>query len=578
MKTLVRQAILALSAFSAVLVFSTCNFIKPEVDMIVHNAVIYQVNENWETAEAMAIDDGKIIKIGRSADLLNDFMSRQVIDAHGAAIYPGFIDAHCHFLSYGRTLRQVDLTGTQSWQAVLDATVAHHQLHPEQQWVLGRGWDQNDWTEAWQKELAITMGDAALTEDVVVPFPDNGQLNDLFPEIPVVLRRIDGHAMIVNEVVLNLAGITAATRVEGGLVVVENGKPTGVLIDNAMELVDAVIPAPGAQEETRALLEAQEKCFEVGLTTVDDAGLLKRDIDLIKQLQTRGELKMRIYAMLSDDSLNFEYFLRAGIDTTDRLSVRAFKFYADGALGSRGACLSAPYDDVLPQRNFGMLLDSAGYFRQRARQLFDAGFQMCTHAIGDSANRVMLNIYNELLPAGNDFRWRIEHAQVVHKEDIPLFGKASIIPSVQPTHATSDMYWAWQRLGRNRVRRAYAYRELKEQLGMVALGTDFPIEGINPINTFFAAVVRKDSKGYPDEGFQTENALTREDAIRGMTIWAALANFQENSRGSLEPGKFADFVMLDRDLMQAEETEILATRVLLTVVNGEIVFDKRVEQ
>jgi predicted amidohydrolase YtcJ len=277
--------------------------------------------------------------------------------------------------------------------------------------------------------------------------------------------------------------------------------------------------------------------------------------------------------MLADDSLNFAHYLKAGIDTTDRLSVRAFKFYADGALGSRGACLLAPYDDVLPY-NSGLMLNTPLHFRSKAYDLRKAGFQMCTHAIGDSANRVILDIYGEVVGDSADHRWRIEHAQVVHQNDVQKFAQYHVIPSVQPTHATSDMPWAPQRLGRNRVMRAYTYRELKEQLGMIALGTDFPVEGISPIQTFYAAVARKDAKGQPAEGFQKENALTREDALRGMTIWPAIANFEEHKKGSIEVGKWADLVVLNQDLLNCPEPSILQTGAQLTIVQGEVVFRK----
>jgi predicted amidohydrolase YtcJ len=298
---------------------------------------------------------------------------------------------------------------------------------------------------------------------------------------------------------------------------------------------------------------------------------MKSDVDLIKQLQAEHKLKMRLYVMLADDSLNYAHYLKAGIDTSDRLSVRAFKFYADGALGSRGACLLAPYDDVLPY-SYGLMLREPLHFRKKAYDLKQAGFQMCTHAIGDSANRVMLDIYGEVVGDSADHRWRIEHAQVVHQNDLNKFAKYHVIPSVQPTHATSDMPWAPQRLGRNRVMRAYTYRELKEQLGMVALGTDFPVEGISPINTFYAAVARKDRKGQPEEGFQAENALTREDALRGITIWPAIANFEEHKKGSIEMGKFADLVVLDNDLLKCSESRLPQSRVVMTIVQGEVVF------
>jgi len=300
---------------------------------------------------------------------------------------------------------------------------------------------------------------------------------------------------------------------------------------------------------------------------------MKTDVELIKDLQAQGKLKMRIYAMLADDSLNLAHYLKAGIDTTDRLTVRAFKFYADGALGSRGACLLAPYDDVLPY-NYGLMLNTPLHFRSKAYDLRKAGFQMCTHAIGDSANRVVLDIYGEVVGDLADHRWRVEHAQVVHQDDVKKFAQYHVIPSVQPTHATSDMPWAPMRLGRNRMMRAYTYRELKEQNGMLALGTDFPVEGISPIATFYAAVVRKDLKGQPSEGFQQENALTRQDALRGMTIWPAIANFEEQKKGSLEIGKWADLVILDRDLMKCEESLIPLTSVVMTMLQGEEVFRK----
>jgi hypothetical protein len=363
--------------------------------------------------------------------------------------------------------------------------------------------------------------------------------------------------------------------VEGGEVLLVDGKPSGVLIDNAVGLVTDVIPSMNADMRTLALMEAQENCFAVGLTTCDDAGLDVEDVVLIRALQDSGDLKMRLYVMLSDDSANFNHFLSSGPIKTERLNVCSFKFYADGSLGSRGACLLSPYADMIHPLQTGFLLSDEEHFRQKAREIYDAGFQMNTHCIGDSANRLMLNIYGEVLGGTNDRRWRIEHAQVVHKADISRFSEYSIIPSIQPTHATSDMYWAEQRLGRNRVRRAYAYQELKNQLGMVALGTDFPVEAISPINTFYAAVVRKDHTGYPEGGYQVENALSREEALKGMTIWAALSNFEENEKGSLEEGKMADFVILDRDLFKVSDDQILETRVLVTTVAGEVVHSDR---
>ncbi len=505
------------------------------------------VDGSFSIAEAMAIKDGKIVAIGPERDILNEYNAKETIDAGKRFVYPGFIDAHCHFLAYGRMLQDVDLIETKSFSEVIER-LKSFQPKNGRGWIIGRGWDQNDWT--------------------VQEFPDRSQLDSLFPETPVVLRRVDGHAMLVNGKALELAKITPGQQVSGG----EIDFNRGILIDNAMKFVEDILPAYSDEDDMLALTESERNCFASGLTTVDDAGLMKREVDLIKKMQAEGKLKMRIYAMLSDDQANFDHYLKYGIDTTDRLTVRAFKFYSDGALGSRGACLLAPYSDVLPKPHYGTMLQSPDYFRKRAYEIYQRGFQMCTHAIGDSANRVMLDIYAEIAGDSSDHRWRIEHAQVVHMNDINKFGENHIIPSIQPTHATSDMPWAIQRIGLNRMKRAYTYRELKEQLGMVALGTDFPVEGISPINTFYAAVVRKDKSGLPENGFQPENALTREDALRGMTIWAAIANFEENKKGSLEIGKLADFVMLDQDILECQENSILNTKVLLTVVNGEIVF------
>lgn len=529
-------------------IVSSCHFKNKQADLILHNATIYSVDDAFNTYEAIAIKDGKILALGTEREILNEYDAAQIIDCGKQFIYPGFIDGHCHFLGYGRTLQEVNLDSTTSLAEVIERVRAFKPTN-SRGWVVGRGWDQNDWAEQ--------------------TFPSRAALDSLFPSTPVALQRIDGHAMLVNGEALKRAGITPSTTVNGGSIEFEKG----ILIDNAMNLVTDILPAYSREDDIAALLAAQERCFAAGLTTVDEAGLMKADIELIKELQAQGKLKMRIYAMLADDSLNFVHYLKAGIDTTDRLSVRAFKFYADGALGSRGACLLAPYDDVLPY-NSGLMLNTPLHFRSKAYDLRKAGFQMCTHAIGDSANRVILDIYGEVVGDLADHRWRIEHAQVVHQDDIGKFAKYHVIPSVQPTHATSDMPWAPLRLGRNRIMRAYTYRELKEQLGMIPLGTDFPVEGISPIQTFYAAVARKDAKGQPAEGFQKENALTREDALRGMTIWPAIANFEEQKKGSLEIGKWADLVMLDKDLLKCPETSILQTAAQLTVVQGEVVYRK----
>ncbi len=538
-------------------VFSSCRFKNKEADVIYHNAKIYTVDGDFSIKEAMAIKDGKIIAIGPEREILNEYKASKVIDCQKRFLYPGFIDAHCHFLAYGQSLQDADLKDTKSFDEVLERIKSHREKFPNKSWIIGTGWDQNDWRT---------------NDETAVSFPDNEKLNQLYPDVPVALIRVDGHAMLVNQKALDLASIRTDTQIAGGVVEIKDGKLTGILIDNAMNLLYAVFPKLTEEEKILAFMEAQQRCFAAGLTTVDDAGLMLRDVQLIKKLQQDGELKIRVYAMMADDEENFAHYMLHGIETTDYLTVRAFKFYADGSLGSRGACLLNPYSDILNKPDYGFMLKDKDYYSLRAEQLHDKGFQMCTHAIGDSANRVILQVYADVLGGINDNRWRIEHAQVVHKNDIPSFSRYSIIPSIQPTHATSDMPWAWERLGRNRLARAYVYQELKQQLGMAALGTDFPVEDISPIKTFYAAVARKDSDGIPAEGFQLENALSREDALRGMTIWAAMANFEENKKGTLEVGKFADFVMLDQDIIKAPEKNVLQTKVLMTVSAGEIVY------
>jgi predicted amidohydrolase YtcJ len=357
------------------------------------------------------------------------------------------------------------------------------------------------------------------------------------------------------------------------MIAVKNGRPTGLLVDNAVGLVGACIPSPAPAALKAALLQAQRNCLAVGLTTVDDCGLVFEDVVFIDSLQKSGTLKMRVYAMLSDSKRNYDFAFAKGKIKTERLNVRAFKVYADGALGSRGACLLQPYADKPGWQGF--LLSAPAHFDSVAALLAQKGFQMCTHAIGDSGNRTILHIYAKYLKGRNDLRWRIEHAQVIAPADFALFGNYSIIPSVQPTHATSDMYWATARLGSERVKTAYAYKQLLDQNGWIPLGTDFPVEDISPIKTFYAAVVRKDAKGWPPGGFEPGNALSREAAIRGMTIWAAKANFEENEKGSLEKGKLADFIVTDRDLMKAAADSLLQTQVLLTCIGGEKLYEKK---
>lgn len=525
---------------------------KINVSTIVYNGIIYTVDEKFNTAQAFAINDGKILEVGTTEAIIKKYDSGEKIDAKGQAVYPGFIDAHAHFVGYGQSLFQVDLFGSNTWDEVIDRVKKFAEKHPNETWIRGRGWDQNKFPGK--------------------TFPDNEKLNEIFPDKAVLLTRVDGHAAIANQKALDLANVKAGQNLVGGEVETKNGKLTGILVDNATDLVSSKVPSTTKEDYIKWLTTAEKNCFAVGLTTITDCGLSYKDVEGIDKLHKEGLLNMRLYVMLSDDTANFSKYLPKGPYKTDKLFVNGFKFYADGALGSRGACLLEPYADR--QNWYGFLLNSKNHYDSMANVLAATNFQMCTHAIGDSANREILNIYNRALKGKNDKRWRIEHAQVVNQNDFNLFGSANVVPSVQPTHGTSDMYWAGERLGSERVKGAYAFKQLLQQNGWIPLGTDFPVEDISTFKTFLASVVRKDATGFPENGFQTENALSREETIRGMTIWAAKAGFLEKEVGSIEVGKKADFIILDKDLMKVSEKEILNTKVVATFVGGKKVYGK----
>ncbi|WP_183575924.1 amidohydrolase [Mucilaginibacter sp. X5P1] len=521
-------------------------------DLLVKNALVYTVDSNFTIAQAFVVSAGKIVAVGDTDSLDKKYLAREVVDAGGHAVYPGFIDAHSHFYDYGTGLQQADLTNTHSWQEIVD-TVNSYARRNTDGWVVGNGWDQNLWKNK--------------------QFPTKGKLDSLFPVRPVLLERVDGHAAIANQAALNIAGVKPGQTISGGVIETVKGKLTGMLVDNAVGIVTRKIPPPDGDGIQAALLAAQKNCFADGLTTVADCGQPYTIISTIDGLQHKGELKIRLFVMLSDRPENYDYLFKHGIFKTPGLDVRGFKMFADGALGSRGACLLQPYAD---QKNWrGFLLSSQQHFQEIAQKVYEKGFQLSTHAIGDSANRVILKIYASVLKGKNDRRWRIEHAQIVSPEDMKYFGDYNIIPSVQPTHATSDMYWAIKRLGPERIKTAYAYKQLLDQNGWLPLGTDFPVENINPIYTFYAAVERRDLKGFPSTGFQPENAITRMEALKGMTIWAAKAQFEEKEKGSIEPGKYADFVILDNDIMKMNGADLPKVKVLKTYVNGEKVYEKK---
>jgi len=532
------------SLLGILLIFS-CNIGKQQVDSIITNAKVYTVNTNFETAEAFAIKDGKFVAVGTSKDIENKFQADTIIDAKEQTIVPGLIDAHCHFYGLGLFEQTVNLFGTTSFVDVVKR-VTDFQNQKNKPFITGHGWDQNDWE--------------------IKEYPNKALLDRLFPNIPVALTRIDGHAMLCNQAALDLAKITKNTKVAGGEILLEKGELTGVLIDNPMALVEAIYPKPTRQAQITALLDAQEICTNLGLTTVSDAGLNKEVIELIDSLQQAKKLNTRVYAMVSNTKENLDYYLPKGKIKTEKLNVQSVKVYADGALGSRGAALKQEYSDM--HNHFGAMVIGLEDYKKLAIRIEKAGYQLNTHAIGDSANRFVLNTYEKTLQGKTDRRWRVEHAQVLTGTDFNYFKNENIIPSVQPTHATSDMYWAEERLGKDRIQTAYAYKTLLNKSGKVALGTDFPIEQVSPFLTFYAAVARQDVKGFPENGFNKKEALSREEALKGMTIWAAFANFEEHEKGSIEAGKFADFIILDKDIMQIPDAKLPNIKVQQTFIDG----------
>ncbi|MGC6284234.1 MAG: amidohydrolase [Polaribacter sp.] len=536
--------ILCLSIFT----LSQCT--SESVDLIVINSNTYTVNENFDTAQAFAVKDGKFVAVGSNEEIQSKFTATKTVDAENKTIVPGLIDAHCHFFRFGLQLQKVDLEGTKSYDEVLQR-LSDFKDEKKVNYITGRGWDQNDWP--------------------VKEFPTKEKLDKLFPNTPVAVRRVDGHALLVNEAALQYSGLSETKfpkQVTGGEFITKNGKLTGVLIDRAMDFIK--IPEATKAEAINGLIEAEKINFSYGLTTVDDAGLGQLPINLIDSLQKAGDLKIRVYAMVSATQENLDHYIKKGIYKTDRLNVRSFKVYGDGALGSRGAAMKQPYSDR--DNHFGALIYPPERYSEIAKQIAASDFQMNTHAIGDSANYWVLKVYEEALKSVNakDRRWRNEHSQIVGMNDFELF--ENVIPSIQPTHATSDMYWAEDRVGAERIKGGYAFKKLLDTYGMVALGTDYPVEKVSPFLTFYAAVARKDLEGYPEGGYQMENALSREETLRGMTIWAAYSNFEENEKGSIEIGKFADFAILSHDIMKIEESKIPTTKAVATYVNGEKVF------
>ncbi len=537
---------------------------QPPADLIVTNAHIYTVDEGRPLAEAMAISDGRIVFAGsaRGAEVFAGPQTRR-LDLEGKTVIPGMVDAHVHLLGLGRALRIIDLVGTRSYEEVIARVVERARDVPEGEWIRGRGWDQNDW---------------AVTE-----FPTHEALSEAVPDHPVYLWRVDGHAVLVNRKALELAGVTAATvDPDGGRFIRDaDGNPTGVLIDLARRAVSSVMPPLSERERREAVLAAIAEANKWGLTGVHDAGVSDTTIAVYEALAREGRYNLRNYVMVAAvDSVLDEFldqYLEQGPQDglyDGRLWIRAIKLVADGALGSRGAALIEPYSD--DPHNTGLVITGPERVQEIAQRALRNGFQVNVHAIGDAANRLTLDAFEAALqevPVANH-RFRIEHAQNIHFQDIPRFAELDVIPSMQGSHQTSDMYWAIDRLGWTRVQGAYAWRTLLNTGVVIPNGSDFPVESPNPLISFKAFITRQDANGWPAGGWFPDQRTTRDEALKSMTLWPAYAAFMEDVAGSLTPGKYADFVVLDQDIMKIAPERILDTQVLLTVLGGQVVYRK----
>ncbi|MBL8300523.1 MAG: amidohydrolase [Rhodanobacteraceae bacterium] len=508
-------------------------------------------------AEAVAWNDaGRIVAVGSSADLKQQFPNAVLLDAGHAAVLPGLVDAHGHVLGLGLSLLDVDLRGTASTSQVLDRLRAHAAKLPRDAWLVGRGWDQNDWPEK--------------------KFPVAADLDAAFPDRPVYLQRIDGHAAWANSAALKLAtrDLAGDWQPEGGRIERVDGKPTGVLVDAAMDLLDKAMPKPDVALKRRAYRLAFETLLANGLTGVHDAGVSRDDLALLREIADAGELPLRIYAMADGDGAALDALCRDGLyaHAGGRLQMRAVKLYIDGALGSRGAALKADYSD--DPGNRGLLVTAPDEFRRIVAKAKQCGVQVATHAIGDRGARLVLDTYAEVLgdAAGGDHRWRVEHAQIVDVADIPRFAQLHLIASMQPTHATSDMPWAQARIGAERLAGAYAWRRFTEAKVPLALGSDFPVEQVSPLLGLYAAVTRQDLSGKPAQGWLPGQRLSLAEAVRGFSVGAAYAAFAESERGSIAVGKKADFTLLQADPFGASAKRIPRTPVVGTVVDGNLVY------
>lgn len=545
---------------AATLRAQTSTTIKP-ADLIVTGAHIYTVDDSRPAAEAFAVRDGRFVAVGseREALALRGPQTR-VLDLHGATIVPGLVDAHAHLFELGQTLSTADLVGAPTYEDVVARVVAHARNTPKGEWIQGHGWDQNRWP--------------------VKQFPTHDALSRAFPDNPVVLSRVDGHALLVNAKAMQIAGVTAATKdPEGGRIVRDaSGNPTGVFVDNAQALIAHVIPRPTHEQATRILTASLAELHRWGLVGAHDPGEPRSVIDVMEEMARGNQWDFRGYIMISDDSADIAHYYAVGPRSElygGRLWVRAIKLYADGALGSRGAALLSPYSD--DPTNSGLLVSTEAHIEKVAEASLRHGFQVATHAIGDRGNRNVLDAYDSALkavPTANH-RFRVEHAQIIDPADIPRFAQLGVIPSMQGSHQTSDMRWAQDRLGPSRIRGAYAWHSLLATGVVIPNGSDTPVEYPNPLISFHSSVTREDASGWPAGGWYPEQRMTRDQALRSMTIWPAYAAFQEHVTGSITPGKYADFTVLDQDIMHVPDNDILKTGVIATYVGGKSVYQRK---
>ncbi|HXF94890.1 MAG TPA: amidohydrolase [Gemmatimonadales bacterium] len=545
----------------SLVVAGTVSAQQAPADLIVTDARIYTADQTRPTAEALAVREGRILFVGsrRGAEALAGPRTER-LELGGKTVVPGLVDAHAHLLGLGQALRRVSLVGTRSYEEVIARVAERARTARPGEWIQGRGWDQNDWPDT--------------------RFPTHDALSRAVPTNPVFLTRVDGHAALVNAKALELAGVTPATPdPEGGRFIRDSaGNPTGVLIDRAQAVVARVIPEPSAAEIREATLAAIAEANRWGLTGIHDAGVAPEVIEVYEALAREGRYNLRNYVMIRADDATLERFFRRGPQSGlfgGRLWIRAIKITADGALGSRGAALLEPYAD--DPGNTGLVTAPPERIRRVAVRALQTGFQLNVHAIGDRANRMVLDQFEAALaqvPVA-DHRFRIEHAQILHYQDIPRFARLDVIPSMQGSHQTSDMYWVPARLGWSRSQGAYAWRSLLNTGVVIPNGSDFPVEAVNPLISFQAFVTRQDEHGFPAGGWFPAERTTREEALLSMTLWPAYAAFMERETGSLSAGKYADFVVLDRDIMTCAPEDILGTSVLMTVLGGRVVYQRR---